>query len=113
MSIDIYLAINTGKEMTAVVTVGNMTNNLQPMWRKALESGSGVTMSLCDFDGWNAGEAAILLEKAHDHLQKNPEEYKPLNPPNGWGNYVAAVEYMSKFLAACEQHPLCTIRALC
>lgn len=113
MSIDIDLVINTGNGETTVVDVGNMTHNVQPMWVLALKTTSSVDMDLCDFDGWLASDAVPLLDKALVHMRDHESEYTPLTPSNGWGNYETAVEYLSTFMTACREHPLCTIRTNC
>lgn len=113
MSIDIDLVIDTGNNYTTVEVVGNMTHNVQPMWRKALQITSGVDMNLCDFNEWGAEKALPLLEKALEHMKQNRDEYVPLNPSNGWGSYESAVEYLSDFVTACQDHPACMIITDC
>ena len=113
MSIDIDLTINTGIMETSVVVVGDMTHNVQPMWRKAIKETSDLDMNLCDFNGWIASDAHLIIKKALDHMRKNTEEYTPMNPENGWGSYETAVDYLSDLLIACIDHPTCTIRTDC
>ena len=38
-------------------------------------------------------------------MQNKPDEYKLLNPKNGWGDYDGALEFLVDFLVACDQHP--------
>jgi hypothetical protein len=113
MSIDIDLIIHTGKDFAVVFEVGNMTHNVQPMWRKAIKTTSDRDMNLCDFNSWVAFNACGILEKALEHMQYNENEYTPLNPSNGWGDYDSAVEYLESFLVACKNHPACIIRTDC
>ena len=113
MSIDIDLEINTGKHTVFVVEVGNYTHNVQPMWRKALKAASGSDYGLCDLNGTRASESIPVLEKAVKHMRENKEEYLPLNPTNGWGNYEGALQYLETLLECCQEHPLCTIATSC
>jgi len=114
MSMDIDLVINAGKHDESVVAyIGNMTNNLQPMWRKAITETSNLDMNLCDFDGWLANDTISILDTALNHMKENKPVYIPLNPSNGWGSYGVAVEYLESFLDACTNHPDCTIRIDC
>jgi hypothetical protein len=115
MSIDIWLTIDTGKEAVSVVDVGNYTHNCQPMWRFALKNGAGVEMSLCDFNGQQAQQAAEILEKAVQHMSDPAylKAYIALNPANGWGKYETALEYLKGFYEACLEHPLCIICTSC
>ena len=104
MSYDIYLSIDTGGEDAAIVAeVGNYTSNCSPMWNKALGS------SLRNLNGRNAGKSLPLLIKAVAHMRANPDEYMPLNPANGWGDYESATDYLDKLRRLCEEHPKTTI----
>lgn len=104
MSYDISLTIDTGGEFLAeVCDVGNHTGNTRPMWDKAI---SGDFKSL---NGKNAGESIELLTLAVKHMEEHEDEYTPLNPPNGWGSYDTALDYLKKLLRACEDHPKSTI----
>lgn len=113
MSIDIDLVINTGLSEAVVVGVGNMTHNVQPMWRKAIKETSNRDMNLCDFDGWLAEKAVSILGSALQHMLENKQSYLPLNPSNGWGSYQTAVEYLENFYKQCCEHPRCIIRTDC
>lgn len=106
MSYDGWLMMDTGgPEMAQVAELGNHTSNTSGMWRKALAA-AGEDIRLADTEGRVAGEALPLLRKALAHMVDHPDEYTPLNPPNGWGNYESATEYLRGVVNACEAHPL-------
>lgn len=108
MSYDLYLEIDTGADcMTTVAYAGNYTSNVSPMWFKAL----GERLSA--FDGRNAGESVPLLDKGIKAMVDGREEYEAMNPPNGWGRYDGALEYLRTLRACCAEHPKTTIRASC
>lgn len=117
MSIDIYLEIDTGHPdgPVDVVDVGNYTHNCQPMWTHALESTGAEITRLCQFDEMSAYDAYPMLQRAYNHMKKpeNEETYKAMNPPNGWGEYHSALDYLRRFTEACGDHPKCTIRTSC
>jgi hypothetical protein len=52
-----------------------------------------------------AGALAGPLRTGLDKLLAQPDIYKLHNPPNGWGDYDGFVEFVGKYLAACEEHP--------
>lgn len=106
MSYDIWLKIDTGNgEEPCVYEVGNHTSNTSEMWFKAL---GGVLLS--SLDGKNAGECIELLRKGVQYMEDHRIELLELNPPNGWGSYETALDYLRKLQIGCMQHPKTTIR---
>lgn len=105
MSYDIDLMIDTGTgELHTICDVGNYTSNVSAMWCKAL---GGFTLS--SLNGRIAGECVAMLETAVEHMRNNPDDYTPMNPRNGWGNYDGATDYLCMLLNACKKHPKTTI----
>lgn len=105
MSYDVDLTIDTGRgEYVTVVEIGNMTSNVAPMWRKALppDGIAGLHGRRCD-------GVADDLRAAVERMEANPDEYRALNPPNGWGDYAGALEYLDRLAKAARSHPACTI----
>jgi hypothetical protein len=43
-------------------------------------------------------------------LRSDPERFKVLNPPNGWGNYDILVEFVAGYLQACIKEPEALVR---
>lgn len=106
MSYWTYLEIDTGNEQFAdVVEIGNYTSNVAPMWRDAL----GGTR-LRDFSDAPCSEAAGTLADAVKRMEDNPDYYRAMNPPNGWGDYEGALGYLRDLADACAKHPRCRIR---
>lgn len=104
MSYDIYLQIDTGAEHpTSVDDIGNYTSNVSGMWTKALG------YPLADLHDRNAGDAIADLDKAITTMQANCEEYRAMEPANGWGDYRGALEYLRKLREGCAKHPKTTI----
>jgi len=80
------------------IEVGNHTYNVSPMYSKAM----GITIS--DLDGKKCNEVLPLLRKGRREMIDNPEIYKKMNPPNGWGSYETAVLFLGDIIIACEKH---------
>lgn len=105
MSYDGWLVIDTGgPEMAEVVELGNYTSNVAPMWRKAL-SAAGEDIRLSDTGGRISAEVLPLLQSAVAHMREHPDEYRPLDPENGWGDYEGALTYLAKVADECERNP--------
>jgi len=96
MSWDVYL--HKKKWMDDKIEVGNHTYNVSPMYSKAM----GITIS--DLDGKKCNEVLPLLIKGRQEMIDNPEIYKKMNPPNGWGSYETAVLFLGDIIIACEKH---------
>lgn len=105
MSYDGWLVVDTGgSEKPTVAEFGNYTSNVAPMWGRALEM-AGEDIRLSDTEGRTAGEVLPLLLRAISHMTDNPDEYLPMNPSNGWGDYEGALDYLRTVAKECERHP--------
>jgi len=81
----------------------NITHNLN---RMAVEAGIykhlwrpeelGITRATQLIDPLRAG---LVL------LKSNPSRFGSFNPENGWGDYDGLVEFVERYLAACEEYP--------
>lgn len=104
MSFDVYLEIDTGGEYPATVAeVGNITYNVNPMFREALGCG------LRETNGRNAEELLPELRRAIADMRDRPDVYSAMNPPNGWGNSGITLGFLEGFAAACARHPKATV----
>lgn len=103
MSWDVSLAIDTGVELTEVIDIGNYTSNVHTMYSEALG------FPFRDLHGKNAGDVVPLLDKAVNDMTRRPQHYEQFNPPNGWGDFDSALDFLSKLLSACKKHPKCTV----
>jgi hypothetical protein len=52
-----------------------------------------------------------LLRVGLDWLKREPEFFKKFNPENGWGHYEDLVDFVEKYLVACEENPDARISA--
>jgi len=103
MSYDIYLEAT--EPYASSVEIGNITYNIAPMWVVAL-GGAGIRR----FEGAPGVEAAGPLSEGVERMRADPATYRAMNPPNGWGNYEGALEYLDRLARACALHPSHRIR---
>lgn len=103
MSYDIYLTIDTGGESPAYVGRDwNYTSNCGPMWRAA-------GAELAEFHGKPASECIPVLQAAITELEANPEKYRAMDSPNGWGVYDRLVPALTRLLENFQAHPRATV----
>lgn len=105
MSLDFYLTADTGSEYPPEVFWQNITHNVLPMWRLA-----GCCDALYESHGLLAGGLVPTLERAAVKMEACPDEFKNMNPENGWGSYEGALKFLQDVLAACREHPKATVR---
>lgn len=104
------------------VEVGNITYNIAPMWADALAVDEALTVGggisrimgfdgdrtpygIHRFEGAPAVEAAGPLRAAIERMESNPDHYRAMNPPNGWGKYEHALEFLQRLYARCVENP--------
>lgn len=91
------ISLEKEKLMVDTIDVGNYTYNVMPMYEKAL----GV-QSLTEFlQGKKVSEVIQPLMKGIREMEAHPEEYKKLNPENGWGNYEGALNFLKTIVSKC------------
>lgn len=81
----------------------NITHNLN-----AMAEAAGIYKHLWRPDEIGITKASQLIEPLRvglAALESDPEKFKALNPPNGWGNYRGLVGFVRNYLFACEQDP--------
>lgn len=87
----------------------NITHNLNAMAAEA-----GIYKHLWRPEEIGISKAAQLIEPLRVGLallKADPPRFKKHNPPNGWGDYDGFVEFVEKYLAACEQNPTADVGA--
>ena len=101
MSYDVSLYIDTGN---AEVEVGwwNYTTNCAPMWRHA-------GADLADMKNKTAGEVAPIIAAAVQRMRDDPDTYRAMNPPNGWGDYDSCLKFLAEVAEACATHHKATV----
>ena len=52
-----------------------------------------------------AGDIIQLLNDGIRTLKSDPERFKKMNPPNGWGTYDILLRTATDYFAACSAHP--------
>lgn len=118
MSLDIFVEYppcehcgSDGHRINDVLDYGeegrlNCTHNLRKMWLLA-----GCYEALYCSEGVKAASLLPTLRQALAHMQDNPKEYLPLNPPNGWGSYEGAVKFLGRVIATLARHPNALVRS--
>lgn len=95
--------------MSYDISVGNMnrnmTSNCNKMWDKAMP-----TLNLRDMDGLKAFVCIPYLKAGVEDMFRNRQDYLPLEPDNGWGDYGAALSMLGEMLLECEANPNDTVR---
>lgn len=99
MSLDVYLMVTKPTEIFSE----NITHNLGKM-----AGAAGLYEAL-----WRPEEIGItkaaqlipILSEGYARLIKDPEEFKKLNPANGWGSYDGLVSFVRHYLDACINNP--------
>lgn len=105
MSADYYLQVDTGNGHSVEVAAFNVTYNL------------GVMLRAAGFPAWRAlsgappVETAGVLDGVARALRADPDRFKAMNPPNGWGDYDVAVKFVEDFRDALRDHPNVRIEA--
>lgn len=93
----------TSSEDRNEVYWANITHNLSKMAKHA-----GIYQHLWRPDEIGVTVASQLSEPLKEGLIKlltNPEEFKELNPSNGWGTYEGLVQFVTNYLIAIAEHP--------
>jgi hypothetical protein len=84
----------------------NYTYNCATMFYLALEGDGGLR----GLDGVTGADAAISLSRAVKKMKDWPDAFRALNPPNGWGDYDGALQFLERLLQNCLSHPTAKIR---
>src|SRR6185312_7325685 len=91
------------------VYASNITHNLGTM-----ADAAGIYKHLWRPEELGIEHARELIEPLVDgltRLKREPEKFKALNPPNGWGNYEGLVTFTENYLAACREYPEAKVSA--
>lgn len=109
MSADLWLSYEAGGECedeecqflhSFQVFNINVTYNLSPMLRKC-----GWKWDRERLDGKKAADIAEAVEATLIKLKADPEKFREMNPPNGWGTYDGLVEQWERFSRAVAHYP--------
>jgi hypothetical protein len=106
MSYWVYLSVDAGGTVEFEIYDWNYTSNCAQMWRHA-----GVDLK--DFDGKLASECEEPLRLAVEHMVRHQDEYIPMNPDNGWGDYKSLIEALNNLYFAMVNAPNAKVRVSC
>lgn len=101
MSLDI--SISAKREMIIYDT--NITYNLADMYYKCIDKEKGFKK----LDGMNCKEALLIINNAIQEMLNNADDYRKLNPKNGWGSYEGLLKALQEMRNCCENNPDGTI----
>lgn len=116
MSWDAHLYTTcSGKEVPIPGTGDwNYTYNTCGMVNRALMNAYGL-----EHKGWreelnclSGADGANLLTKIIDELASAPEQYRSMNPPNGWGDYDSLLNQLREMRDAGQDWPEATFYIL-
>lgn len=96
MSLEIYI---TAKRETEIYE-SNVTYNLAKMYYKCIDKEKGFKK----LDGMNCKEALPIVENAIRDMLVNADEYRKLNPENGWGSYEGLLETLQGIRRCCQEN---------
>lgn len=97
MSLDIF--VNALRETE--IFEANITYNLAPMYYKCIDKEKGFEA----LNGMSCTEALPIIQKAITDMLNNADEYRKLNPANGWGTYEVLLTNLQKLRTCCENNP--------
>lgn len=89
-----HSALKSGEELFSA----NHTSNTSRMWRMA-------GCDLIKFHGKRAHELTTCLRDAIQVIATNQEEYKLLEPENGWGTVLSTLKFLKSVCTACDMYP--------
>jgi hypothetical protein len=69
------------------------------MWRKAMPATDG----LAGLHGMKASSAAKYVRKGIAAMDADPESYRAMNPPNGWGDFDSQREALERLASELER----------
>ena len=104
LDIDLYAPAqcpHCGSALPRVEEVGkNITHNVAGMWQKA-----GVYSALYESDGLTiTPEYIAVIEQGVAAMERDFDEYRKLDTPNGWGTAIQALPWLKEWLEACRRN---------
>lgn len=77
----------------------NVTYNLSKIYYKCIEGG------LKSLNEMSCKDALPILNKAIENMIEHEEEYRELQPSNGWGTYDGLLAQLRDLRTCCENNP--------
>ena len=95
MSLDI--SVRAKREVE--IYESNVTYNLADIYYKCIDGGFKTLKNM------TCKEALPIITKAIINMLENEEEYKKLEPSNGWGTYEGLLQKLRYLRLCCEHNP--------
>jgi hypothetical protein len=105
----VYIPAAVDPDEEAVCWEGNYTSNAAAMWHRAI--GVLGLGDVIDTLGQRAEHLIPELARAIDRMRDNPDDYRELEPENGWGDYEGALAFLEGIERACRNYPMARVRA--
>lgn len=96
MSYDVSVTCPTCQ--SDVLDRGNMTSNVSGMWKKA-------GANLRDWDGKVGVDVLPELQRAIEWMTNDPEDFRALEPENGWGDLPGCLRFLEGIRNAIARCP--------
>ncbi len=97
MSLDISITAKREVE----IFEANITYNLSDMYYKCIDKKRGFKK----LDNMKCKEALPIINNAITDMLNNANEYRKLNPRNGWGSYEGLLTKLQEMRNCCESNP--------
>ena len=103
MSYDVYFTADVGGPEPVGIADRNYTSNVSQMWWTAL----GCDKSLGDLldEKPLASDLEPTIRRAIAEMMEAPAVFRAMNPPNGWGDYEGALDYLVWIADTCRAYP--------
>lgn len=100
MSWDVILENN---DDFSEIDVCNYSYNVSPMFKKA-------GLNFVELNERNATEVSRILTDVIIRMTEKPNDYRELNPSNGWGTYEGAIGFLAKIIKQCLLYPQYSVK---
>lgn len=97
MSLDISIMAKREVE----IYEANVTYNLSDMYYKCIDKEQGYRK----LDGMTCKNALSIINNSIADMLNNADEYRKLNPSNGWGSYEGLLAQLQQMRSCCESNP--------
>lgn len=107
MSYDVYFTADVGGPETVSLDSRNYTSNVSGMWRTAL-GGVDSLGELLDKRP-KARDIEPRIRQAIAEMMESPGVFRAMEPPNGWGDYEGALDFLVWIADRCREMPDVTV----
>ena len=100
MGLDFGLEVDLGGPEPIEVHSANITHNVKSMWAEA-----GVYSALYESHGQVARTVLPALKGGLKAMTDDPDRYRKMDSPNGWGTYEDAAIWIAQLIEEIERMP--------